>query len=352
MNFLKMWYVWAGLVVIILVSGVVVTSEILKKPVAEMSEIEGGSRIETLTFCADWPSPWIEWVVWEYPERMGYYREEGIHLVVERPSLPSESLKMVATGWCDVGYNYQLDVVHLASEKDAPIVAIASYFHKSKWGIAFYETDTIKTPKDLASAWIGIYNLFSDNVLFKAWRKQFGISDKTLFLVDNGLDGVKMLEDSKVDAIGVWGNSGAQLLWARDANRKVAFYPLDSNVYLSVMVANTEFMSHHQKLLARFLRATNRGMIDLMNHPAKILDVIDKDGAPLFPSSVDTKVLKILLAAALSTSEPRSLGRIDCSRWKDSLKRLDEMGVLTLNLSKAEDLCFPFLDWFEKEFEE
>ena len=299
------------------------------------SPLSPSAHIETLTFCTDWTTPWAEWILWENSIAGGFYEKHNIQLLIEKPSLPQESLNMLATGWCDAGYAYEADLMYLRTHKQAPIEAIAALFPRNRWGIAYVDGNEIRDINDLRGKRISLYNLQTDKSFFKLWMTGHGFSPGDFTVVEGGDWTTEVLQAGNAQATSAWENSEVPFLEFANPGKKVVFLPfVDQNKapYLTVMAVNTRFAQRHPNTTKRFMTATLESLSDAIAYPRQAVERF-LSRHPEIPSAEHPRWHKAWQRAVAMT-EPDAMGRIDGERWRQSLRSLVTAGTLPQDIDE------------------
>jgi len=230
-------------------------------------------RVETIYFCMDWPTPWQEWILWYYAFSNGYFEREGIKLVIEKPAMPRESLKMIATGWCDMGYAFGMDALKLRAAKKVPITAVAAYFPKNRWGISFFKKDDLQEASDLRFRKVALYGMDTDRVMFKEWSRRNDLSADEFAIIDAGSWSLDSLDKGSADAATTWENCELPFLQKASEGKEFVFSPVEkADIYLTMLVSNENFAQKHPVLLKKFLKAAYLALKDSAANPEAAVD--------------------------------------------------------------------------------
>jgi len=286
------------------------------------------SRLEPVKFCTDWPTPWTEWVVWEYAQESGLFQRHGIRVNIQKPVMPQEALKMVATGWCDVGYGYMLDMLRERERFGAPIKAVGSLFPENRWGVAWYADPARPGKAGLAGRDIAVYNLTTDQTLWRYWLQVKGVTMGEVHGVEGSIFSTEPLFKGAVTAIGAWEDAEMPLMQVRAPEAQVLFEPAMDDVsrqpYLTLLVTNESFTRRYPGLLRSFLLALNQSLDQCRHNPEAALALF-LGRHPEFDQETREWFVQAWAGMAKST-HPR--GGINPYRWRTSLETLVKAGVI------------------------
>jgi ABC-type nitrate/sulfonate/bicarbonate transport system substrate-binding protein len=111
--------------------------------------------LATIRLVYDWPSVDFEAVPFAVGVKEGFYKKQGINLDLIFPPDTSTTVKMLAVGQGDIGFDTTADVA-FARAANIPIVSIANYSQKNNWGLIGKPGTTIDASK-LAGKSIGVF---------------------------------------------------------------------------------------------------------------------------------------------------------------------------------------------------
>ncbi len=104
--------------------------------------------LEKLTVRLDWVT-WGSHAALHLANQRGWFKEQGLELVVEDGNGSVTTVQLVGTGKFDVGHASLAPMI-IARNKGLPIKAIANFARKNDIGLMIPKGGSIKSPKDLA----------------------------------------------------------------------------------------------------------------------------------------------------------------------------------------------------------
>ncbi|MGH3412046.1 MAG: ABC transporter substrate-binding protein [Marmoricola sp.] len=110
---------------------------------------------KTVRLVYDWPTIDFEAVPFVVGQKQGFYDRQGIHLKLVLPPDNATTVKMLAVGKGDIGFDTTSDVA-FARAAGIPIVSIGNYSQTNNWGLVTKPGEPVKMGK-LAGAKIGVF---------------------------------------------------------------------------------------------------------------------------------------------------------------------------------------------------
>ena len=240
--------------------------------------------LTTVTAIMDWPTPWMGWSPWIVADALGYFRQEGIKLKVVAPATVADPAKVLGTGHADIAFTTILDMIE-ARAAGAPVTAIGAYAQYNNWGIITWKSQHLR-PQDLKGKTIGVYPDAWSKTQLAIMLRHVGISINQVRLVYTSSDTVPLLLTHKVDVItGVTNaeQTEAEVTGKRPTTMYLAKDYGVPNAYVQVFAGNDGFLKSHPTLARAWLRATRRGLVYALAHPAQTVSAFMKR----YPSALD-----------------------------------------------------------------
>ena len=197
----------------------------------------------------------------------GYFAEEDLEVEMIAPADPNDPPKLVAAGRADLAISYQPQL-HMQVAEGLPLVRIATLVASPLNSLVVLEDSGIEEIDDLAGKRVGYSVGGFEDALLGAMLDEAGLSLDDVRLINVNFALSPALLSGEVDAvIGAFRNFELNQL-ALEGYAGRAFFPEEHAVppYDElVVVANRQALDDPR--LPRFLRALERGVIYLMNHP-------------------------------------------------------------------------------------
>ena len=297
----------------------------------------------SLRFSLDWrvEGPAAMFLV---PQERGYFRQEGLDVVIDEGATSLEPITRVASGSHQIGF---ADINMLIKYRDqnpaAPVKAIFMVYNRPPFAIVSRKSRGITAPKHLegkrlgvptAGATFGEWPLFAKiNALdvSKVAIEQIGIPVRAPMLAAGQIDAAlgysfRLYVDLKDRGVPV---DDIVLLQMADYGFKL---------YGSAIIVNSKLATEQSETVKAFLRALTKGMKDTIRNPSgAITAVLKRDEAA--KRDVELERLRMAIRDNVLTSEVRAngLGAINNARFEESIGQI----ALTHSFKvkpKAEDI--------------
>ena len=244
----------------------------------------------------------------------GWYAEQGLDVTI----VPINRTTLDTVGPVVKGRNVigcADGMILLQSRRDhQPIQAFAVTLQASPLGIVTLRSSGLSQVKDLAGKTIGLhaYDLTQLDIMLKA----NGLSLHQVKTKNIG-DDLTSLPAGKIDA---------QVLYLVD--EKVALeqkgiqlnvfpgYANNYSTYSQVYFARTDFLRDHPAILAKFLRATNRGWVEAFAHPNQTAAMLVSRYLP--GKDLNYQVRSLMEIKRFATIESPQLGQMRLTTWQKS----------------------------------
>lgn len=273
-------------------------------------------------------------------DEKGYFKEEGINLIIHYPANVSDPIALPAVKKAHVGMYYLHQLIMARANENIPVKSIGAIVQKPLNVVIAPENKNIKRPKDLEGKTVGYSQGYvAEKLLQTAIVKDGGDLSKTN-LVDVGFDLLTATITNKVDAtFGGFVNHEVPVF--KDKGLKVNyFYPTDfgfPNYYEEIFVANEEMVKANPELYKGFLRAITKGFEDMKNDPEGAIDLLlQKQEADQFPltKTVEMKSINILLPL-METKESKFLSQ-DKNVWEENIQWMYNEKMINKKISSKD----------------
>ena len=255
----------------------------------------------------------------------GYYAEEGLDITFNMGSPELNPVAMVASGQDQIGVLGGPDTLLVARSRGTPLTAFAILHRNSNFPVVIVRDDSpIRTVQDLEGKRVGFnYGHISTDVL-RAFFKQSGVEVEE---VDTGFDYAPLIT-GRVDA--EWGftvTAGIDLPASGQPIRMIN--PADSGIVSHgyTLFAREDYIDANRDVIARFTRATLRGVRDAVNEPQAAVDALMERNPELDPAIT---MQRQLAYNAVTTRNAGGFyfGYIDDQMMSSTYDRLNDLGVL------------------------
>lgn len=281
----------------------------------------------------------------------GYFKEEGIELVMDQGDGSGAAVGKVASGAYDVGFGDINALIQLAAQKPgATPICVQVLYNQPPFTIAVKSSSAIKTPKDLEGKTIGGPANDGALKLFPAFAKLAGI-DTSKVTITNMAPNLRenMLQQGQVD--GVFGFVNTIRFSAKLARidpdkdfRFINYGDSGMDLYSNAVVVSKKLVDENPKLVAGLVRAINKGVRNVIADPKGSIATVTKR-EPLINAAVEYERLIATLKDEMNHPELAKigLGDVDDARLKKSIDILVEANGLPRTPAVSEIFTRAFL---------
>ncbi len=212
----------------------------------------------------------------------GYYKAEGLNVSIDSGPGSVAGIARVAAGTYPIGF---FDINSLARFRDQnpgmDVKAVLMVYDKPPFAIVSLAKSGIGKPKDLEGKTLGAPAPDGAFAQWKAFVKENGVDDAKVKIENVGFPVREpMLADGKVDAITGFSFSSYFNLLTKgipEGNIKVMLMSDHGIVlYGNAIMVNPDFAKANPKVVAGFVRATIKGIIDTIKDPEAAIKSVMK----------------------------------------------------------------------------
>jgi putative hydroxymethylpyrimidine transport system substrate-binding protein len=260
----------------------------------------------------------------------GFFLDEGLHLSILVPTVPEESLDLVACGKADFGIGEQTNLIK-ARERGRRLISIGPLLDHTVVCLMYLKDGPIKRLQDLLNRRVGWPGLEIDLPILGTMLEAAGLTHDDIRPVDVGFGLTEALLSGKADAVfGAFVNY--EQVEAESRGAAVEFVsPTDYQVpdlYQLVVMTSDDMIRRNPNVVHAFAKAYARGLDYTHAHPEEALGLYLKAHAMADP------VLSAKTFDATLPYFPKTL-RQDGARWKTVHDWLHARGVITRRLPAA-----------------
>jgi NitT/TauT family transport system substrate-binding protein len=274
----------------------------------------------------------------------GYYKAEGLNVTIDTGPGSVAGIARVAAGTYPIGFFDINSLVKFRDQNpDKAVKAVLMVYDRPPFAIATLAKSGISKPKDLEGKVLGAPAADGAFAQWKAFVKENGIDDSKVKIDNVGFPVREpMLADGKVDAI-------TGFSFSMDFNlRQKGIKPEDIKtmlmadhglvLYGNAIMVNPDYAKANPKVVAGFVRATIKGIIDTVKDPdAAIKSVMKRNETG--DEKIELERLKMSLRDNFVTPwvKANGVGGVDMDRLA---KSIDQIAVTYdfKNRPKAEDI--------------
>jgi NitT/TauT family transport system substrate-binding protein len=259
----------------------------------------------------------------------GYYKAEGLDVTIDTGPGSVAGIARVAAGTYPLGF---FDINSLArfrdQNPDKDVKAVLMVYDKPPFAIVSVAKSNINAPKDLEGKVLGAPAPDGAFAQWKAFVKENKIDDSKVKVENVGFPVREpMLADGKVDAITGFSFSSYFNLMSKGIAEKDIKVMLMSDygivLYGNAIMVNPDFAKANPKVVAGFVRATIKGIIDTAKDPDSAIKSVMKRNET-GDEKIELARLKMSLKDNFITAwvKENGVGGIDDKRMTDAIEQI------------------------------
>jgi NitT/TauT family transport system substrate-binding protein len=208
----------------------------------------------------------------------GYYKAEGLDVEILGGRGSAATIREVAAGAASFGFADSGTLVLSRANEGVPVKMIGIVYARAPHGLMALGSSGIKSAKDLVGKKLADTSASSNYILFKAYAQKSGIDPNSVqwvFTDFNSLPG--LLVTKQVDVIGQF--SMGKVLLEKRAGGPINFLSYSDagmNFSSNAIVTAEKTLTEDPKLVAAFMRATQKGAADAFAHPKEAAEIMHK----------------------------------------------------------------------------
>jgi putative hydroxymethylpyrimidine transport system substrate-binding protein len=219
-------------------------------------------------------------------KEQGFFRNEGLDLSIVVPTLPEESLELVARGKADFGVGEQTNLIK-ARDQGWPLVSIGPLLVHTVVCLMYLKGGPIKRLENLRHRRVGWPGLEIDLPILGTMLEAAGLTHDDIQPVDVGFALTDALLSGKADAVfGAFVNyeqveaelKGASVEFASPTKYGVP------DLYQLVVMTSDRMVKQHPHVVRGFTRALTRGLTFIHQRPDEALGAYLKANALADPA--------------------------------------------------------------------
>jgi NitT/TauT family transport system substrate-binding protein len=259
----------------------------------------------------------------------GYYKAEGLNVTIDSGPGSVAGIARVAAGTYPIGF---FDINSLVKFRDQnptkAVQAVLMVYDKPPFAIGTTAKTGIKKPKDLEGKILGAPAPDGAYAQWKAFVKENGIDASKVKIENIGFPVREpMLADGKVDAITGFSFSMYFNLLQKGLKPEDIKIMLMSDyglvLYGNAIMVNPDYAKAHPKVVAGFVRATIKGMLDTIKDPDTAIKSVMKRNETA-NEKVELARLKMALRDNVVTPwvKANGFGGVDMARLSKSIEQI------------------------------
>jgi NitT/TauT family transport system substrate-binding protein len=264
----------------------------------------------------------------------GYFHDEGLEIEFDY-SFETDGVALVGADELEFAL-VSGEQVLLARAQDIPVVYVMAWWQEYPVGVIAKTEKNIRTPEDLAGKTIGLPGLFGASYIgLRALMSAGGVQESDVTLESIGFNQVEALAADQQDAAVIYVNNEPIQLHALGYELDVISVADYVQLASNGLITNETTRSENPELVRRMVRATLRGIADVLANPDEAYEISKKYIEGL--EHADQAVQKEVLSTSISFWQTDQLGYSNLAAWENMQAVLLEMGLLLeeLDLSEA-----------------
>ncbi|MFQ5408864.1 MAG: ABC transporter substrate-binding protein [Anaerolineales bacterium] len=278
--------------------------------------------------------PDIQFAPYYVAEERGYYAAEGLAVTFET-LFENDSLPLIGAGELDFA-NASPEAVIQARSQDLPVVYVMKWFEKYPIAVVSKAEQGITTPSDLAGRTVGLPGLWGASYIgWRALLASQGMPEDAAQLEAIDFTQVPSLAEDKVEVVVGYANNEPVQLQAQGIEVNVLYVSDYVALASNGLVTSETFIAERPEMVAGMVRATLRGLADVIADPDAAYEVSLDYVEGLDQADRDT--ILSLLAASIDIWQTDQPGISQLEPWETTQATLLAMGLITepINVSEA-----------------
>ena len=275
----------------------------------------------------------------------GYFADEALDVTLKHGIVP-DLIKLLGAG--DEGVNFAVasgDEIIPARLNDIPVEYVMTWYRQYPVAAVSIvgKGPTLKSPADLKGKVVGVPGPYGSTYTgLLALLKAGGLTQDDITLKSIGFTQIENLTNGQVDVAMVYAANEPVQLKEQGfdvSTLRVADY---ANLASNGLVTNVQTFKNDPLLIARVVRATQRGIEDTMNDPAgafeQALKQVPEAGGPNKERQMKVleETIKLMKPKSADPSAAPTLGYTDPQVWADTQEFLYEAKLITKKGQVAE----------------
>lgn len=255
-------------------------------------------------------------------QRLGYYEEERLNLVIQ-PGGPSiDGVAIVASGRYEIGQVSSSPSLMLAASQGIPVTCFAVGAAEHPYAFYSLPRAPVRKPQDLVGKKVGIQA--TGRILLTAVLKKNNIPEKDVTVVVVGADMTPLLT-GQVDVFTGWLTNTTALKPLGPDRIDLRLWDAGVKLYALPYYATQDTLSKRPELLQAFLRATAKGWKYARENPEKAVDLLVKEYPNLNRNDEIDAAAVMLRYAFTDASLKNGFGAMDLDNWKAQIALYEEL---------------------------
>jgi len=280
----------------------------------------------------------------------GYYKNEGLDVTIDRGKGSGQVVQQLATGVYDIGYpDINVLMEFNAKNPNVAFPEVMMGYEQNPSGLFFLKSSGIKTIKDIEGKTLGPVANDSTYKTLPVFAKlnNLDLSKVKVQYLDPALREALLIK-GQVDVI-----TGQYFRSVIDLHgRGVKYEDIGSfmykdhglDMYGNGVAVSPTFLKEHPDAVKGFVRATIKGVKDMIQDPQMAVDMVAK-AEPLLKKDIELERLKLALNCCIVTTNvvKNGYGGVDAARLERTISLISEGYGLPRKPTTAEMFNASFL---------
>ena len=306
---------------------------------AKTDDAKNDSELRQINIVLDWYPNALHAFIYTAIER-GYYKDEGIDVIVQFPANANDALALVAAGRVEIGLYYEHDIIQAVVNQGVGVKSIGAVVQAPLNIVMSMKDKNILSPADLEGKTVGYAGTALSEAFLQAMVEAAGADFTGVEMVDVGFDLMNSMTTGNVDAtIGCLVNHEVPQM--EEEGFEVNYFPVTGygipNYYEAVFLASDSMIDAEPEVLAGFLRASAKGFEDFKSDTDACLRILlDNQNEENFPlsASVEKQSCQILLPV-METAEAAFLSQTT-ENWQANIDWMYEAGLINERIEASQ----------------
>jgi NitT/TauT family transport system substrate-binding protein len=268
-------------------------------------------------------------------QRLGFFREEGIHVEIHPGGPHIDGVGIVASGRYALGQVASSPSLMLAVSQGIPIRAFGVCVQEHPYSYFSLPSKPVRTPGDMIGKKVGTNA--TGRILLDALLAKHGIDPASLEVVVIG-SAMTPLLTGQVDVVTGWTTNVTALKPLGPDRIAMRLWDQGIRLYAMPYYATNDTLANDPHLLEAFLRAAGRGWELAFRETEKAVGMLVEE-YPILRYQDELDAARELLTYVF-TEKTRELGwaTMDRETWHEQIVTHDELGQFTKRVPTVEDI--------------
>ncbi|MEZ2126365.1 MULTISPECIES: ABC transporter substrate-binding protein [unclassified Sinorhizobium] len=294
-----------------------------------------------LTFWLNYPAAGFN-AGFELAVKNGYYKDAGLDVKIEPGNGSQITAQLIAAGKADIGFADSAPVMKLVSD-GAKIKVLATILQGNPNQVTALKKTGINSVAELKGHSVAIPNGGSQAAMFPLVLAANGLKDTDIKAVNMPKESmVAALMQGQVDAI--LGSIDFFSIQLKDLGAETTDFPFIDHGAPTVstsIVASESFLKEHPDIAKAFVAASLKGWYAAVDDPNAAVAAMKA----MFPDASEEQAPAQLEATKylMCVNRAKFVGKATPEQWSDTVKILNQIGVLPGNVEAASYYTYDYL---------